>query len=246
MSQSFETILLDITDTLSSTSGIEDSWAAIVRASEKIGAVALNAGAFTRDTREMIWARSTMEDAWIKEYDANRFHEIDPMLFAIRRGDIPELSLAGLPVPGMAPDPRFPLLRQRLLSYGYAWLWAHQWRKPAYDNVVVMAMQDDPQEMFGPNTADLIRTVSALMAARLSPPTEVDALYGGMTEYRSLTVREKDVMHCLAQGMNNSRIAETLGVAEITVRMHLRNVRQKMGATTREHALALALLRGAF
>lgn len=246
MYQDFETILFETSESLSLAANPDESWTAIVAASRKVGATALNAGAITADTREAIWSRTTMTKEWLKEYTEQRLYEIDPLVHGIQTRRLPELHPAGLPLAGMPPDPRFQILRTRLIDHGYAWFWGHLWREPVYENVVVMATQDDPRFMFGPNTACLIRTVSALMAARLSAPKEVEALYGERTGYKPLSVRERDVMHYLAQGLDNNGIAFKLGIAEVTVRMHLRNVRKKMGATTREQALALALLRGAF
>lgn len=246
MPQNFETVLFDITDRLSQAATPDESWAAVVAASRMVGATALNAGAVTVDTREAIWSRSTMTQEWLTEYTAQKLYEVDPLVYGIQARCLPELHPAGHPLAGMVPDPRFEILRTRLVHYGYAWFWGHLWREPTHENIVVMATQDDPRDMFGPNTACLIRTVSALMAARLSAPQEVDALYGERTGYKPLSAREKDVMHYLAQGLDNVGIAHKLGIAEVTVRMHLRSVRKKMCATTREQALALALLRGAF
>lgn len=59
-----------------------------------------------------------------------------------------------------------------------------------------------------------------------------------------LSSKERDVMRLIAQGHRNDAIAGQLGLAEVTVRHHLKNVRQKLGARTREHALAICLKNG--
>lgn len=60
-----------------------------------------------------------------------------------------------------------------------------------------------------------------------------------------LTVRECDCLAFVASGLRIAEIAQRLGVSVVTVEFHLRNARQKLGAQTRDHAVALALMRGA-
>ncbi|ORE94228.1 two component response regulator [Stappia sp. 22II-S9-Z10] len=48
----------------------------------------------------------------------------------------------------------------------------------------------------------------------------------------SLTPREREVMECVWRGLMNKQIAYELGIAEITVKIHRRNVMQKMGAAS--------------
>jgi FixJ family two-component response regulator len=50
--------------------------------------------------------------------------------------------------------------------------------------------------------------------------------------YRSLTSRERQVMTLVTRGMLNKQIAAELGVAEITVKVHRRQVMQKMRAAS--------------
>ncbi|MEL6234462.1 MAG: LuxR C-terminal-related transcriptional regulator [Pseudomonadota bacterium] len=57
-----------------------------------------------------------------------------------------------------------------------------------------------------------------------------------------LTPREADCLLHLAQGQRNARIAEQLGISTATVEMHLANARRKLGAKTREQAVALAIM----
>ena len=59
-----------------------------------------------------------------------------------------------------------------------------------------------------------------------------------------LSPRERDCLTFLSLGERNSRIAERLGIAEVTVEMHLRNARRKLRAGTTAQAMARALVTG--
>jgi DNA-binding CsgD family transcriptional regulator len=56
-----------------------------------------------------------------------------------------------------------------------------------------------------------------------------------------LTTREHDSLAYIADGLRTTDIGHRLGIAEVTVEMHLRNARTKLGAKTRDHAVAIAL-----
>jgi len=59
-----------------------------------------------------------------------------------------------------------------------------------------------------------------------------------------LSGRERDCLQYVAKGQRHDAIAHTLGLARITVEVHLRGARQKLGARTLGEAVAKALLFG--
>ena len=59
-----------------------------------------------------------------------------------------------------------------------------------------------------------------------------------------LTPREREVLRMVAMGLTGQDIAAALVVSPETVSTHVRNIREKLGARSRAHALALALRRG--
>jgi LuxR family transcriptional activator of conjugal transfer of Ti plasmids len=56
-----------------------------------------------------------------------------------------------------------------------------------------------------------------------------------------LTPRETEVVTWTAQGKTYSEIATILGISEDTAKAHIENVRLKLRATNKTHAIALAL-----
>ena len=59
-----------------------------------------------------------------------------------------------------------------------------------------------------------------------------------------LTGREVDVLRLLARGWDNHRIGKDLHISERTVRFHLRNIYDKIGAQTRSEAAVWAVHQG--
>jgi DNA-binding CsgD family transcriptional regulator len=59
-----------------------------------------------------------------------------------------------------------------------------------------------------------------------------------------LTQRESEILALLARGRSGAQIADELVLSPETVRSHVRNAMSKLGATTRSHAVALALQSG--
>lgn len=57
----------------------------------------------------------------------------------------------------------------------------------------------------------------------------------------TLTLREIEVVELLAQGKSNKAIGQVLGIAEETVKTHLKRLYEKLGAADRAQAVAIAL-----
>lgn len=57
----------------------------------------------------------------------------------------------------------------------------------------------------------------------------------------ALTDREREVLTDLIEGASNKQIGGTLDIKEVTVKLHVRRIYQKLGAKNRAHAVKLAL-----
>src|SRR5689334_24162655 len=60
----------------------------------------------------------------------------------------------------------------------------------------------------------------------------------------SLSKREREIMDLLAQGLTGEQVAEKLVLSSETVKTHIRNAMTKLEASTRVHAIAIALREG--
>ena len=82
--------------------------------------------------------------------------------------------------------------------------------------------------------------VSPPMAARLL--AEFNFLEEGKDAAKLITLlskREQEVLPLVAQGFTNREIATTLVISENTVKVHLRNIMEKLHAHTRQQAVSL-------
>jgi len=85
----------------------------------------------------------------------------------------------------------------------------------------------------------LRRAITSLMRASAGGKLESD-----VSLVERLTPRELDVLKLLARGYANKEICQELHLAEITVKKHVQNVIQKLGASDRTHATIQAVKLG--
>ena len=60
----------------------------------------------------------------------------------------------------------------------------------------------------------------------------------------ALTEREIDVLRHVSGGNRNRDIAERLFISEETVKVHMKHIMEKLGASDRTQAIAIAVRRG--
>jgi DNA-binding NarL/FixJ family response regulator len=63
-------------------------------------------------------------------------------------------------------------------------------------------------------------------------------------DIEALTLREREVLEQLAEGLPNKAIAEALGISDQTVKFHVAQITGKLGATNRTEAVRLAIQNG--
>jgi len=91
---------------------------------------------------------------------------------------------------------------------------------------------------------DLLATIRAVHAGQKRIPPEVAAELAMHTTEDQLTARELEVLKLIAQGNANKEIAAQLSVREDTVKSHVGNILEKLGANDRTHAVTIGLRRG--
>jgi DNA-binding NarL/FixJ family response regulator len=90
----------------------------------------------------------------------------------------------------------------------------------------------------------MVDTIRAVHAGKKGIPPQVAAQLAEHLGDESLSQRELEVLRHVADGNRNRDIAELLFISEETVKVHLKHVMEKLGASDRTQAVAIALRRG--
>src|SRR5580692_9601919 len=88
---------------------------------------------------------------------------------------------------------------------------------------------------------EVIRQVHA--GKKRIPPQLATQLVEHMSD-ESLTTREIEVLRQIAEGNRNRDIGEKLFITEETVKVHIKHIMEKLGASDRTQAVAIAIRRG--
>ena len=91
---------------------------------------------------------------------------------------------------------------------------------------------------------ELVRAIRLVQAGKRMIPGPVAFPAAGRRAGEALTAREIQVLQLVAWGSRNRQVAVQLSIAYETVRMHIRNILEKLRANDRAHAVTIALSRG--
>jgi DNA-binding NarL/FixJ family response regulator len=91
---------------------------------------------------------------------------------------------------------------------------------------------------------ELLRAIREVHQGRRYLDPVVASLLAGRLSHRSLTSRELEVLRMVARGFGNKEIASALDIAEVTVKLHVSHVLEKLSVKDRTQAATVALQRG--
>jgi DNA-binding NarL/FixJ family response regulator len=92
--------------------------------------------------------------------------------------------------------------------------------------------------------AELIQGIRQVHAGKKRIPTELAAQLAEHMSDDNLTAREVEVLQQVSGGNRNRDIAELLHISEETVKVHVKHIMEKLGASDRTQAIAIAARRG--
>jgi two-component system, NarL family, nitrate/nitrite response regulator NarL len=98
-----------------------------------------------------------------------------------------------------------------------------------------------PTEMFVSALMLIAQGASYVPADVFETPQPDEAALAQSTVLAALTPRELQVLARLATGASNKEIARDLGLAEVTVKLHVRQILKKTDARNRSEAAAIAV-----
>jgi DNA-binding NarL/FixJ family response regulator len=91
---------------------------------------------------------------------------------------------------------------------------------------------------------DLVATIRHVHSGKKRIPSEVAARLAEHLGEEDLTAREMEVLRYAADGNRNRDIGQKLFISEETVKVHLKHIMEKLAASDRTQAVAIALRRG--
>ncbi len=123
--------------------------------------------------------------------------------------------------------------------------------------ILIMTMYDGEEDVFrslragargyilkSASREDIIHAIAAVGRGERYVPDHVALKLASYASTTELTPREREVLELLRLGITNKEIAEALKVAPGTIKTHVREVLDKLGAMSRTEAVTIALHRG--
>uniref|UniRef100_A4X071 DNA-binding response regulator n=1 Tax=Cereibacter sphaeroides (strain ATCC 17025 / ATH 2.4.3) TaxID=349102 RepID=A4X071_CERS5 len=84
----------------------------------------------------------------------------------------------------------------------------------------------------------LVNAINFVLAGEIYVPMSLrlNSVRPSITDEKGLSPKELEVLRCLTNGLMNKEIAQTLGISEVTVKMHVRSICAKMNVKNRTQA----------
>ena len=123
--------------------------------------------------------------------------------------------------------------------------------------VVMLTMSDSEEDVYQAITlgargyvikdnspVNIIGALKKVMAGDLAVSDAVRSAYEARKSERGLTGREKEILVLVSKGCSNAEIGDMLHLSPNTVKNHLKNLFETLGAADRAEAVAIGLRRG--
>jgi DNA-binding NarL/FixJ family response regulator len=91
---------------------------------------------------------------------------------------------------------------------------------------------------------EVLATIRSVYAGKRLISREASERLSTFSHSESLSPKEVEVLILVAQGLSNKEIAARLGKAAGTIKIHVQNILDKLGASDRTHAVTIATQRG--
>jgi DNA-binding NarL/FixJ family response regulator len=91
---------------------------------------------------------------------------------------------------------------------------------------------------------ELVEVIRQVHAGKKRIPTQVATQLAEHMSDEALTPREIEVLRHIAEGNRNRDIGEKLFITEETVKVHIKHIMDKLGASDRTQAVAIGIRRG--
>lgn len=239
--------LIDAFTAMQNSKSEEESWTSIHGVLNRIGASHLVAGKVAKKDQSILWVRTSMKDSWMEEYLDRQYYTADTVIMnGLEQSASINVVCGDMFVPNENQNILERELNLGLKSAGYGELRAQSFTTDDCESAKVSTICfDDHKDILSDINEVHVSQVQSLMSVFLGE--NISSKTPGLVKFRAhaLSGRERDVLAYLSQGMMTAKIAEKLGLADVTVNKHFNSAKKRLGAATREQALAIAMASGA-
>lgn len=243
--------LIDLVDRLDNRSGDDGAYKVAKEYFQELGFRYINVGLASKSEKNYSGVFSNMSENWLSYYVESGFGACD--IFFNYGIEHQERLICGSRTLFELPS-KNKKLTDRLLHDLRGEGWASSLVLPRHsqvsDRLVIFNLEADLEE---DKINELIakREGSVLLGAALTQTAIVQDYEGGdlgahwhpiALDRVTLSPREAEVLKWLAAGLRNDRISERLNISLATVNFHVVSAKKKLGARTREQAVATAIL----
>lgn len=182
-----------------------------------------------------IFSLGTYPSAWIERYTAQKYHLVDPAAIHVRQHYYPLVWSNST-----FQEPRARRMYQEAKKYGISagvsCPISGQWQSFAG---LGYACEGDADELFPHSLASM--PFGYLLSSYVHEAVTRLLTFQTHPLAQELTPRETECLNLAAQGFADAEIAWNLGVNVRTIRFHLKNVRNKLQASTRVQMISRAI-----
>lgn len=238
--------LIDSFDEFSAHDSEAETWDAAHKIVRSVGGNHIVNGEFLNRNDAALWVRTSMTDDWMDQYVSEQYYLCDPVINSrSKSSETHEIECGGMTNLAEGANPNEQKLNFGLKDAGYSKLDSHVFRLDGSSTRrIVTICFDQGKESLQHINKERVMATQSLLSIFLDkrPSWKAPGLIkmGAPT----LSARERDVLCYLAKGMMTAQIAAKLGIAEVTVGKHFKSARTRLGAATREQALAIAMALG--
>lgn len=220
-------------------------WDEAARVMDGIGVDWITAGTATRDRPEAIAIVSTTPATLMRDYIAAGIYRTDPwMRHCSESRAANEVDLENPGASQSLLEPEDDLFRL-FADHGVVHVCLSPvWSGDRPGGLVTYCRTREAADYLATEEA---RQTLRLMVATVGFWCRPERIGTDHRHYRTgpaLSPREVEALHLLSLGLRTAEIAWRMGIEEVTVGKHVASARRKLGARTREQALALALRDG--
>lgn len=188
---------------------------------------------------------SSYPDEWVKRYNENNFHRIDPVIFKACRQSSPfawdeNIAL----VSGVKFNKIFQLSRKYNIVNGYTFVLHDHINNLAILSFVADDNVGDCENLIKPGVSSL-QMLLIEINEQMYKLSEV-MISGGMQRHNQsknspFTERENEVIYWISKGKNYADIASIIDISLSTVKFHVKNIVKKLGVNNMRQAIALSV-----